>query len=208
MIKGPFCQISTTPSPLPQGLRDPPSYSASSSSKPPTSNPPAYDDELPAYSSIDKPSSKSFEKQSPADDTLHFLSHPHDTLPSLSLRYNVPIPILRSTNNLTSDHLLLARRTLLIPSSHYNGASLSPRPVEGEEEEHRKGVIRKWMVRCKVAEYDVAVLYLEGAGYDLEKAVERWGEDERWEREHPLIGGKGKGHGRDGGRRRFTGLKG
>jgi hypothetical protein len=31
--------------------------------------------------------------------------------------------------------------------------SLSPRPVEGEEEERRKGIVRKWMVACKVSEY-------------------------------------------------------
>jgi hypothetical protein len=30
--------------------------------------------------------------------------------------------------------------------------SLSPRPLEGEEEELRKSKIRRWMVACKVAE--------------------------------------------------------
>lgn len=118
----------------------------------------------------------------------------------------MPIPALRKANNLTADHLLLARRTLLIPGEFYKGGvSLSPRPVEGEEEERRKGVIRKWMVRCKVSEYDVAVLYLENAGYDFEVAVAVFEDDERWERENPLKG-KGKQKGKDTGRRRFTGL--
>jgi hypothetical protein len=49
---------------------------------------------------------------------------------------------------------LLARRTVLIPGEYYKGGvSLSPRPVEGEEEEARKGKIRRWMVACKVAEW-------------------------------------------------------
>lgn len=69
--------------------------------------------------------------------------------------------------------------------------SLSPRPVEGEEEEARKAKIRRWMVACKCAEYDVAELYLEQAGYDLGVAVERFLEDEEWERMNPLEG-KGK----------------
>jgi LysM repeat protein len=207
---GPFCQISTTPSSLPQGLRDPPSYTASSSkdpSRPP--NPPSYSDELPSYSSLNTNQQQPQEKPAsqPAEDVLHFLNHSTDTLPSLSLRYNVPLSALRKANNLTSDHLLLARRTLLIPGEYYKvGVSLSPRPIEGEEEEHRKSIIRKWMVRCKVAEYDVALLYLEQAGYDLEMAVGVYEDDERWERENPLKG-KEKGKVRDGGRRRFTGQR-
>lgn len=128
---------------------------------PPSSNPPNYTEEPPSYSSLaDLPSSSSFPEKSesggipPADDVLHFLDHEHDTLPSLSLRYGVPIPELRRVNGITSDHLLLARRTVIIPGSHYKGGvSLSPRPVEGEEEERRKSIIRRWMVTCKVSEY-------------------------------------------------------
>lgn len=90
----------------------------------------------------------------PAEDVLHFLDHEHDTLTSLSFRYGVPISALRKANNITSDHLLLARRTVIIPAEFYSGGvSLSPRPVEGEEEERRKGLVRRWMVACKVSEY-------------------------------------------------------
>jgi hypothetical protein len=43
---------------------------------------------------------------------------------------------------------------LIIPGEFYKGGvSLSPRPVEGEEEERRKGIVRRWMVACKVSEY-------------------------------------------------------
>jgi hypothetical protein len=52
-----------------------------------------------------------------------------------------------------ADHLLAARRTILIPGEYYKGGvSLSPRPLEGEEEEIKKTKLRKFMVGCKVAE--------------------------------------------------------
>ena len=152
MNLGPFCQISTTPSSLPQGLKDPPAYTTPSSSD----NPPSYEDELPSYSSLPDPRTPPSEKalQPPSEDVLHFLDHNTDNLTSLSFRYNVPLGVLRRVNNITSDHLLLARRTVIIPGEHYKGGvSLSPRPVEGEEEERRKAIVRRWMVACKVAEY-------------------------------------------------------
>jgi hypothetical protein len=121
------------------------------------------------------------------DDILHFLDHDHDTIGSLSLRYNVPAVILRRTNKITSDHLLLARRTVLIPGEYTKGGvSLSPRPVEGEEEELRKSKIRRFMIGCKVSEYDVALLYLEEACYDLPTAIETYFDDEAWEKANPV----------------------
>lgn len=82
------------------------------------------------------------------------MDHQNDTLPGLSLRYGVPLAALRRVNGITSDHLLLARRTILIPGEFYKGGvSLSPRPVEGEEEEMRKGKVRRFMVATKVSEY-------------------------------------------------------
>lgn len=72
----------------------------------------------------------------------------------------------------------------------------------GEEEEARKARIRRWMVACKCAAYDVAELYLAQSGGDLGEAVERYLADEEWERAHPLEGPaggrKGKGKGRTG----------
>jgi hypothetical protein len=159
-FSGPFCQVSVTPSPLPQGLRDPPTYTPPSSSSNPSSlplDPPAYSDELPSYSSLANPQTPPLEKSSnsqPAEDVLHFLDHEHDSMTSLSFRYGVPKAVLRRANNITSDHLLLGRRTVVIPAEYYKGGvSLSPRPVEGEEEERRKGIVRRWMVACKVSEY-------------------------------------------------------
>lgn len=38
--------------------------------------------------------------------------------------------------------------------------------------------------------YDVAVLYLEQASYNLEKAMAGFKADEKWEKEHPLQAAK------------------
>ncbi|PTB81153.1 hypothetical protein M440DRAFT_1321741 [Trichoderma longibrachiatum ATCC 18648] len=178
----PFCQVSSTPSPLPQGLRDPPQYSSipplRSRTIPPSAPPPPYNSSA-SSSDID-------EKAAQDDDTLHFLDHNHDTVQSLSLRYGVPPAALRRINNLTSDHLLVGRKTVLIPGEFYKGGvSLSPRPVEGEDEELRKGKIRRFMTACKVADYDFALLYMEQAGYDIDAAITAYLDDEAWELSHP-----------------------
>ncbi|KAG5925687.1 hypothetical protein E4U53_003252 [Claviceps sorghi] len=120
------------------------------------------------------------------DDVLHFLNHNLDSITSLSFRYGVPAAALRRANHLTSDHLLWGRRTICIPGKYYKGGvSLSPRPVDGEEEERRKSKIRRFMTSCKVSDYDVAVLYLEQSDYDLGLSVEAYLGDEAWETEHP-----------------------
>lgn len=151
----PYCQITTEPSLLPQGLRDPPGYEtgekgAESSRRGGEDE----DEELPAYSEhhfVNAPAEKgSEEEQSP--DVLHFVT-PNDSMRSLALGYGVPIDALRKANNVYSDHLVQARRTVIIPGEHYKGGvSLSPRPIEGEEEEARRAKVRRWMVACKVVE--------------------------------------------------------
>ena len=145
----PFCQIATGPSALPpQGLREPPTYS-------PLDEHPV-GDELPPYSThngLQPSSEKSKATLDSAPDVLHFVDQNNDSVSSLSLRYGVPAGALRRTNNLYADHLLAARRTVLIPGDFYKGGvSLSPRPLEGEEEEIKKMKLRKFMIRCKVAE--------------------------------------------------------
>ncbi|KAI0013677.1 hypothetical protein F4779DRAFT_625172 [Xylariaceae sp. FL0662B] len=203
----PYCQVSLTETTLPQGLKDPPSYTslvASSSSKGASARAPP-----PPYTPVatrqppgpeDEKSVPLDASEEPAEDILHFLNHEHDTVSSLSLRYGVPASALRRANNITSDHLIMGRRTVVIPGEYYKGGvSLSPRPIDGEEEETRKSKIRRWMVACKVHEYDVAVLYLEQAGYDIEMATEKYFADEAWERAHPVQGvERGKGIMRNG----------
>jgi hypothetical protein len=154
----PYCQVSIVPTSLPHGLRDPPPYSPPTSPRALQSGQAGQTDqeELPAYSSYNSfqpAAEKTSNPDEPAPDVLHFVDPSIDSIPSLSLRYGVPAGVLRSTNGLYADHLLVARRTVLIPGEFYKGGvSLSPRPLGGEEEETRKGKVRKWMVACKVAE--------------------------------------------------------
>ena len=42
------------------------------------------------------------------------------------------------------------------------------------------------MLRCRVPDYDVALLYLGQAAGDLDAAVAAYRADEEWERAHPL----------------------
>ena len=153
------CRVSSGPSSLPQGLRDPPAYS------PPPPRPAyssltslAVSEEPPAYSTLNVLTPLKEENHAspdpPAEDVLHFLDPSQDSLLSLSLRYGVPQDALRRKNSLFADHLLVARRTILIPGEFYSGGvSLSPEPMESEEEEIRKAKIRRWMVACKESEY-------------------------------------------------------
>lgn len=196
----PFCQISTVPSSLPQRLKEPPSYAAIPSSRAVTLNssgaPPPY---VPASShkaAVDDEKAGLAEAEKPADDTLHFLNHNHDNIASLSLRYGVPASALRRANNINSDHLLLGRKTVVIPGEFYKGGiSLSPHPIDGEDEELRKAKIRRFMTSCKIHDYDVAVLYLEQHGYDLNTATEAYLSDEEWEKKHPAGTSKSRGGG-------------
>ncbi|KAL8656722.1 MAG: hypothetical protein Q9210_000063 [Variospora velana] len=153
-------------------------------------------EEPPVYSSLDAPQiyieKGEYGKETP-DDVLHFINPTQDSISSLALRYSVPSVALRKRNNLYADQLLAARKTLLIPGEYYQGPSLSPEPIDGEAEEMRKAKIRRWMVTCKVSDYDIALLYLDQAQYDVDSAVESYLSDEKWEREHPLTSSsKGK----------------
>jgi hypothetical protein len=118
---------------------------------------PSHDEMLPAYSVQDSQGTSAVDVTSSgkgrSPDVLHFVDPCRDSLSSLSLRYGVPKEALRRINGLYADHLLTARRTILIPGEFYKGGvSLSPRPVDGEEEDIRKVKIRRLMVTCKVAE--------------------------------------------------------
>ncbi|CVL08042.1 hypothetical protein LB506_002851 [Fusarium annulatum] len=193
----PYCQVSTGPTSLPQGLREPPAYTSLPSSSSRTAHisgaPPPYSAASPTPNVNDEKAALAQDAtKEDAPDILHFLDHRHDSVSSLSLRYGVPAHALRRSNNITSDHLLLGRRTVLIPGEYYRGGvSLSPRPIEGEDGELRKGKIRRFMTSCKVSDYDIAVLYLEQSSYDLENAVTAYLDDEKWEQENPASG-KGK----------------
>lgn len=154
----PFCQISFVPSSLPPGLRDPPTYSPPSppqaqgieqGQNPEQELPPAYDEHVnTGQSALAEPKNCQV-----AEDVLHFVNPDHDSISSLSLKYRVPVDVLKRKNDIFADHLLAARRCILIPGEYYGaGVSFSPQPIDGEEEDLKKGKIRRWMMACKVAE--------------------------------------------------------
>lgn len=139
-------------------------------------------EEPPAYSEAPTGSGR---RGGEGEDVTHHL-RPEDTVQSISLAYGVPLQVLRTHNGLYSDHLLSARYTLLIPASHYQGPSLSAEPVESEEERERKARLRRFMMRTKCTDYGMSEVYLRDAKDDLEKAVAKWEDDEKWERENPM----------------------
>ncbi|KAK4242578.1 hypothetical protein C8A03DRAFT_11226 [Achaetomium macrosporum] len=211
---------------------NPPPYSAIA----PAISPPPYTPSFPRpRSSPPQPDEKKGPVPNPDSQpayTIHHLRHPPhpepDTIVSLSLRYGIPASVLRQHNKLPpdADYLLAARHTLLIPTAHITrragggggyqssngdggGLSLSPHPVEDEGERERKTAIRRWMVACKEADYDTAVVYLEESRYDFAEAIRRYWDDVAWERAHPLEShtmGKWKGRGRKKGLSLGSGL--
>ncbi|KAK4227733.1 hypothetical protein QBC38DRAFT_455033 [Podospora fimiseda] len=122
------------------------------------------------------------EKSLPSKEPIAHYLLSTDSIPSLSLLYNIPAQTLRKYNNLATDTLLFARQTIYIPPGHI---SKSPRPPESDAELLRKSKIRKWMMTTKESDYDVAVMYLNGTEWDLEEAVERYKGDLDWERMNP-----------------------
>ncbi|KAL8738778.1 MAG: hypothetical protein Q9181_000456 [Wetmoreana brouardii] len=164
-------------------LQDPPAYFPPSSPRPAPATL-AYStdaEDPPAYSALENRQNGEKSEQTVnelADDVLHFVNPSQDTIPSLALRYAVPPNALRKKNNLYADHLLAARKAILIPGEYYKGVSLSPQPIDGEEEELRKSKIRRWMV---------------SSHYDIDAAIEAYFSDEKWEQEHPMASSsKGK----------------
>jgi hypothetical protein len=119
----PFCQISSEPMALPStGLRLPPSYASTSTT--------LSHDLPPSYASVSALSANSSGPPE-TEDVVHFLST-EDTMSSLSLAYKVPLPILRTRNKVHNDQLLAARKWILIPKSHYNGAMGKGASNEGQ----------------------------------------------------------------------------
>jgi hypothetical protein len=120
----------------------------------PPSRTTTHDDELPAYAEHQAVQAlpEKAHHQDVAEDVLHFLT-PNDTILSLSLAYGVPANSLRKINSVYADHLIQGRKTVLIPGEYYKGGvSLSPQPLDSEEEELKKNKTRRWQVSCKVAE--------------------------------------------------------
>ncbi|KAF8473450.1 hypothetical protein BDZ91DRAFT_714653 [Kalaharituber pfeilii] len=194
----PFCQTSSS-SPNASYTALPPSYSQSAPSHSTVSPIQAPEDGLPPPYEHPQPS---IHLDKLGVGVIHHL-RPEDTISSLSLQYNTPPFILRSSNALFSDNLLPARRTLFIPhSDFYQGPSLCPYPHEDPETYLRKTKVKRFQLRTKCVEYQLAEWYLIESEWDEEEAVRKWESDEEWEKEHPLP--LGLKEGKRGSRRKGT----
>ena len=143
-----------------------------------------------------------------------------ETVASVSLAYRISPQAIRRHNALYSDSLLPARRTLSIPLKYSclppstfqdsrtgDLKSLSPQPVENKEEREWKAAVRRFMVKAKCADYELAECYLRQAralrnaeksndpeqeGIDqskdklVQEALEMWIADNEWELAHPF----------------------
>lgn len=142
--------------------------------------PPSYDE-----SPESAPSATALaEKPAPeaiSGEVIHYV-RPEDTVDGICLSYGIPTAIFRKHNRLFSDNLLIARRTVLIPAGYGSGASNSPTPQNGAEEQ-RKVQVKRFQLTTKCIEYKVAEWYLREAHWSLEDALMRWSDDDEWERE-------------------------
>ncbi|KAJ3146480.1 hypothetical protein HDU89_006162 [Geranomyces variabilis] len=116
-----------------------------------------------------------------------------DTLPGLSLKYNVPIDAIRRVNSLFSDATLPARSKLLIPSpSSSSSSSLSPTPPATDE---RKRLVKRFQLVAKCIDADEAWSYMRQNEFMLEQALEQWWADVKWERENGAVAAAARGVG-------------
>lgn len=111
---------------------------------------------------------------------------------SLSLHYNVPLPVLRAHNRLFSDPLLSARQAITIPAGYYGGASVSPAAEEGSD---RKALVKRFQLRTKCVDAKMAEAYIDAAEGEggFEEAVKQFCEDEGWVHEQEERERRGKG---------------
>ncbi|RPB06195.1 hypothetical protein L873DRAFT_30579 [Choiromyces venosus 120613-1] len=180
----PFCQSPCTKNESCEGVQRETPSSSSFRPLPPPYTPPTPAPPLPppSYSTTTTGS------------VTHYLRET-DTLQTLSLQYNLPLPLLRSHNRIFADNLLHGRRCIGIPSPPYIGPSLSPEPGDIVAE-GRKAAAKRFQLRTKCLDADVAEVYLSAADWDEELAVGNWVVDEKWLEENPMVErrvGKGKG---------------
>lgn len=142
--------------------------------------------------------------QSQFGEIIHYVQ-PGDTVASLSLHYSVPVDVLRKSNNIFSDHLLAARRTVIIPPGFFAGTSRNPLPPGGMEEDQKRVKVKRFQVATKCVESKVAEFYLMEASWDLERALLQWAEDDEWEKKNAGGRRRSGAHGSSRGRRGWSG---
>ncbi|KAJ3335930.1 hypothetical protein HDU93_004059, partial [Gonapodya sp. JEL0774] len=158
-------------------------------------------DELPAYDvDVEQAHLKSLDEKKPVEEegtgkddgrrqdlktakgVVHWVG-PNDTLVGLSLRYNVSVESIRVANRLFTNSVF-ERGCLLIPVTNYSGPLQDVR----SEEDERKSLVKRFQIATKCVDTDECWSYMRRFDFFLEKALEEYWSDARWESDHPLNG--------------------
>ena len=123
-----------------------------------------------------------------SERNTHYL-RPEDTIYSLALAYGTSEKRLLAFNRMTDRALLHSRASVDVPPE-------CPRPsisttMPGDEAARQRNARLLRLMQMRKVTRQVAQVYLDQAGWDLERALERWEADERWERAHPMEKRKG-----------------
>ena len=119
----------------------------------------------------------------PSERNTHYL-RPEDTIYSLALAYGTSAKRLLAFNRMTDRALLHSRASIDVPPECPRPSISATRPGD-EAARQRTAKLLRLMQTHKVRR-EVAEVYLDQAGGDLARALEKWEADERWERAHPM----------------------
>mmetsp|Transcript_2435 Transcript_2435/g.6128 ORF Transcript_2435/g.6128 Transcript_2435/m.6128 type:complete len:261 (+) Transcript_2435:135-917(+) len=110
-----------------------------------------------------------------------------DTVSSLAVKYGTNPVMLRLVNKLSSDMMLMSRRSVLVPPDR----SVAPPPPMTEDELRDQAVRRLRKRMGGAGSLEEARFYLDAAGGDLDAALADYEADRAWERTN--SGGLAKG---------------
>ena len=122
----------------------------------------------------------------------HYL-RPEDTIYTLALAYGTSAKRLLSFNALSDPALLHSRVALDIPPECPRRSISDSMPGDQEARERNVKLLR--LMQAQKLRRDLARVYLEQAGWDLDEALKKCKADDRWEAAHPMGKHKGAGGG-------------
>lgn len=101
-----------------------------------------------------------------------------DSVHSVALKYQIPMEDVRKCNHLFSDHLLQGRNVIWIPN--YAGPIKSNPDIEDE----RKSLLKRFQIKTKCVDYQIALAYMSANDFHVDKASVRYAGDVAWEKAH------------------------
>jgi len=142
-----------------------------------------------------KEKNKNNQEDKEEEDYFIHLVKGTDTLVGLSLKYKCSIGELQKINKLSFNEQLWGKKNVYIPKSEQNKNVVIREDEESEGMRKRKKV-REFLGKINGKNYHVKIveaeIYLEEAGWDVEKAVEEWKEDQKWEEENKMLSPESK----------------